>query len=65
MLDEPTELPEGSEVELVLADDGDDLDDDDRARLHASLRRSAEQFRAGRGVDTEEALARVRGGCGG
>lgn len=26
VLDEPTELPEGSEVELVLVDEGDDLD---------------------------------------
>ena len=61
MLDEPSELPEGSEVELVLADEGDDLDDDDRARLHASLRRSAEQFQAGRGIDADKALERLRG----
>ncbi len=60
VLDEPTELPEGSEVELVLADDGDDLDDADRARLHASLDRSAEQFRQGRGIDAAAALARLR-----
>lgn len=61
VLDEPTELPEGSEVELVLADDGDELDDDDRARLDASLQRSAAQFAAGRGIDADEALARLRG----
>lgn len=61
VLDEPTELPEGSEVELVLADDGDELDDDDRASLHAALQRSAEQFAAGRGIDADEALARLRG----
>lgn len=60
VLDEPTDLPEGSEVELVLADDGDELDDDDRVRLHASLQRSAEQFRAGRGIDADQALARLR-----
>ena len=59
VLDEPTELPEGSEVELMLADDGDDLDEEDRARLHASLWRSAEQFSAGRGIDADEALARL------
>lgn len=61
VLDEPTELPDGSEVELVLADEGDDLDDDDRARLHASILRSAEQFRAGLGIDAEDALARLQG----
>jgi hypothetical protein len=59
VLDEPTELPEGSEVELVLVDDGDALDDDDRERLHASLLRSAEQFREGRGIDADHALARL------
>ena len=61
VLDEPTELPEGSEVELVLADEGDELDDNDRARLHASLQRSDEQFRAGRGIDADQVLARLRG----
>ena len=61
VLDEPTELPEGTEVELVLADDGDELDDEDRARLHAALRRSAEQFRAGHGIDADQALARLLG----
>jgi hypothetical protein len=30
VLDEPTDLPEGTEVELVVADSWDDLDDDDR-----------------------------------
>jgi hypothetical protein len=60
VLDEPTELPDGSEVELVIADDGDDLDADDRARLHASLERSAEQFSAGHGIDATEALARLQ-----
>ncbi len=47
VLDEPTELPEGSEV--------------DRARLDASLQRSAEQFAEGRGIDADQALARLRG----
>ncbi|MFT3773450.1 MAG: hypothetical protein QM820_49370 [Minicystis sp.] len=61
VLDEPTELPEGSEVELMIADDGDELDDGDRARLHASLQRSAELLRAGHGIDADQMLARLRG----
>jgi hypothetical protein len=60
VLDEPTDLPEGSEVALVLADEGDALDDADRERLHAALRRSAEQFQAGHGIPAEQALARLR-----
>ncbi len=60
VLDEPVDLPDGTEVELVPADDGDDLDDADRARLHASLRRSVEQFDRGQGIPAEEALRRLR-----
>ena len=41
VLDEPTDLPEGSEVELVPLG-SDDLDDEDRDRLHAALARSDE-----------------------
>lgn len=35
VVDEPTDLPEGAEVELAAIEE--DLDDDDRARLHAAL----------------------------
>ena len=44
-LDEPTDLPEGTEVELVSVDDevlasgGDYLDEEERRRLHESIRR--------------------------
>jgi len=30
VLDEPTDLPEGSEVDLVPVDAGDDLEDEER-----------------------------------
>ena len=56
LMDEPIDLPDGTEVELVPANDGDDLDDEDRARLHAAIARSAEQFRAGLGIPAEEIL---------
>lgn len=45
-LDEPVDLPDGTVVELVPVDQGDDLDDEDRARLHAALDRSQEDFLA-------------------
>ena len=44
ILNEPTKLPEGTEVELVPVD-GDDLDDDDHQRLHAALAESEEGYR--------------------
>ncbi len=65
VLDEPTELPEGEEVELVLLDEvlasgGDYLDDEERERLHESLRESVRQMRAGQTVDVAAALAELR-----
>lgn len=66
VLDEPTELPEGTEVELVAVDDevlasgGDHLDDEERERLHASIERGREDVRAGRTVDAEQVIAKLR-----
>ncbi len=58
VLDEPTDLPEGEVVELVPV--GDDLDDNDRAALHESIRESIEQMERGELIDGEEALAELR-----
>jgi hypothetical protein len=58
IVDEPTDLPEGAEVELRLVDD--ELDEDERARLHAALEASEEDFRAGRVVPGHEVIARLR-----
>lgn len=57
LLDEPTDLPDGTEVTLTIADD--DLDDEDRARLHAALERSVAQAKAGRLVDADDVIARL------
>ncbi len=59
VLDEPIDLPEGSEVELVPVKAGDDLDDAERARLDAAIERGVEQVRAGEGVGADEAFARL------
>jgi hypothetical protein len=53
---EPTDLPEGTEVELEAV--GDDLDDDDRSRLHAA----DEELRAGKGIPGDQLVAAVRRG---
>ncbi|HEU4410209.1 MAG TPA: hypothetical protein VFS43_33445 [Polyangiaceae bacterium] len=58
VLDEPTDLPEGAEVEIVVL--GDDLSAHDRAELHASLDRALEDSAAGRGVDAWAYLAAYR-----
>jgi hypothetical protein len=59
VLDEPIDLPDGSEVALIPADEGDDLDEEERARLHAAIERSIAQLRAGEGIPGEEALRRA------
>lgn len=60
VVDEPTSLPEGTQVELLPLDPGDWLDDADRAALHDALARSEADVAAGRLVDAVEVLKRLR-----
>jgi len=60
VVDEPTELPEGTEIQLLPLDPGDWLDDDDRAALHQALRESDADIAADRLVDAEEILKELR-----
>lgn len=60
VLDEPTDLPEGTEVELAPADWWDDLTDEDRRRLEEVLARSEQDARAGRVIAAETVLRRLR-----
>ena len=64
VLDEPTDLPEGEEVELVLADADDDMDDDlsedERKQLDESIAVSFEQAKNGQLIDADEVLAKLR-----
>ena len=48
VIDEPTDLPEGTVLDLVVDDEGDDLTDEERAALHAAIERSVEDAKAGR-----------------
>ena len=58
VLDEPTDLPEGAEVEVVVLDD--DLSPEERTALHASLDRALDDSEAGRGMDAGEYLRQYR-----
>lgn len=60
ILDEPTDLPEGTEIELLPLDPGDWLDDEDRAALHQALRDSDQDVKAGRLVDADTILRELR-----
>jgi hypothetical protein len=60
LLDAPTELPEGAEVDLVAIEADDDLEDEERAALHAALDEGHAQADAGDTVDADEVLAHLR-----
>lgn len=60
LVNEPTTLPEGTEVVLLPLDPGDWLDDADRAALHAALDESQEDVAAGRLVDAAEVLKAIQ-----
>jgi hypothetical protein len=60
LVDEPTALPEGTEVDLLPLDPGDWLDPADRAALHRALSASQEDVEAGRLFDAEDVLRELR-----
>jgi predicted DNA-binding antitoxin AbrB/MazE fold protein len=64
-LDEPTDFPEGKVVELVPLEEvvlhgSDDLDDEERAELHAAIREGFEDAKAGRTIDAKQWIAELR-----
>ncbi|HEX6315763.1 MAG TPA: hypothetical protein VFZ73_12925 [Gemmatimonadaceae bacterium] len=60
VLDEPTTLPEGTVVDLVANDEGDDLTDDERRALHEALSSSWRSADAGRLRPAAEILDELR-----
>lgn len=63
VLDEPTDLPEGEEVELVPADVDDieaELSAEERQQLDESIAVSFEQAKNGQLIDADVVLAKLR-----
>jgi hypothetical protein len=60
VLDEATDLPEGTEVELLPLDPGDWLDENGRVALHQALKDSDEDVKAGRLVAADVILRELR-----
>jgi hypothetical protein len=58
LLDEPTTLPDGAEVDLAIIG-GDDLDDNERAALHRSIDESIEDEEAGNVEDLASVIAEL------
>jgi len=60
ILDEPTSLPEGTVLDLVADDEGDDLDDDDRKALHESIANAWTAVQSGQGRSATEVLLNLQ-----
>jgi hypothetical protein len=60
VLDAPTALPEGTVVDLVVDDEGDDLDETERAALNAAISRAWASAQQGHGRPASEVLAALR-----
>ena len=58
VLDEPTDLPEGSEVEIVLVED--DFEPEERARLVQAVEDGADDFERGEYMDGFDFIAQMR-----
>ncbi len=61
VIDEPTDLPDGSIVELVPIDDV--VDPSERAALEASIARGLAEAERGETVPADEAMQRLRAKC--
>jgi hypothetical protein len=58
--DAPASLPEGTVLDVCIADSGDDMSPDEHAALSAFLDESWREFQAGNVVPAEDVLARLR-----
>jgi hypothetical protein len=59
VLDEPTNLPEGAEVRVAIVD-GDELDDQERAKLDAAIMAAEAELDEGLGLSEEDLWLRLR-----
>jgi len=60
VLDEPTDLPEGTILQLVVDDEGDDLDEAERQALNAAIARAWESAKAGKGRRADAIVDELR-----
>lgn len=60
VVDQETQLPEGTVLDLVIDDDGDELDERERSALDAAISISLDQAARGEVNPAEKILARLR-----
>jgi hypothetical protein len=60
VLDEPTNLPEGTTLDLVVDDEGDELTPSERKRLNHSLGQAWESAKVGKLRPADKVIAKLR-----
>jgi hypothetical protein len=60
VVDETTDLPDGTEMTLLVVDRDDEMTAEERAALEAEIERGRADITAGLGIAADELLARVR-----
>ncbi len=60
VMDEPCDLPEGTELDLVVADEGDEMDEAERAALEDSIEKALEEAKAGKLIPADEVMKKLR-----
>jgi len=60
VVDEPTSLPEGTVLDLVVDDEGDDLDSSERALRDAALLKAWQQAQTGSGRPAQDLIQDLR-----
>jgi hypothetical protein len=60
IVDEPTTLPDGIVLDLVLDDEGDDLNEEDRKALHDALKQSIESLEKGEVLPVSDIIDELR-----
>jgi hypothetical protein len=58
-VDQPTRFPEGTVIQLIVAEPGDELDAAERRALHAALAASWREARAGRVAPAKRLLRKL------
>ncbi len=59
-VDQPVDLPEGTVLDLVIDDEGDQLDEREREALNAAISRSLRESTEGRTAAAEEIIQKLR-----
>jgi hypothetical protein len=61
VIQDPVDLPEGTEVrlEVVKPDDDDQLDAEDRARLEAAIAKGRREIADGKGIPAEQVVSEL------